>query len=463
MNFPKVSFGHVTVARIILFQKKPPVSEFTDSVLFALERKENVVHIRLADSDTFYVNIDSENPELIRKSGADLSALVSAKKIKKVSLVSSLDEELNIAFLEGMLLATYEFDRYKSEASRKSIPDEIHLDKSYCSQSVLQELLHVCESVKIARDWVNEPVNFLTAEKLAEEFTKLSASAGFSIEVFDKTKIENMKMGGILAVNLGSPNPPTFSIMEYKPANAVNSKPIVLVGKGVVYDTGGLSLKPTEGSMDFMKCDMAGGAVVGAVLGAVALNKLPLHIIGLVPATENRPSGNAFTPGDIITMFDGTTVEVLNTDAEGRLILADALAFARQYNPALVIDLATLTGSAARAIGKNAAVMMGTADEATKEKLKTSGFKTFERLVEFPLWDDYKESIKSDIADLNNIGGPEAGAITAGKFLEHFTSYPWLHLDIAAPAFLKAQEAYRTKGGTGYGVRLLYNFLKNYR
>jgi len=196
---------------------------------------------------------------------------------------------------------------------------------------------------------------------------------------------------------------------------------------------------------------------------AAAKNNLPIHLVGLIPATENRPSGNAITPGDIITMHSGKTVEVLNTDAEGRLILADALSYAKKYNPSLVIDLATLTGSAVRAIGKEGIVFMGNADESIKKELIEAGFDSFERLVEFPLWDDYNHHIQSDIADLKNIGTSEAGAISAGKFLEHFTDYPWLHLDIAGGAFMTAPFHYWVKGGTGIGVRLLYRFLEIFK
>jgi leucyl aminopeptidase len=264
----------------------------------------------------------------------------------------------------------------------------------------------------------------------------------------------------LLAVNAGAPNPPTFNILEYKPDGAVNQKPYVLVGKGVVYDTGGLSLKPTPNSMDEMKCDMAGAAAVAGAIYAIALSKLPLYVVGLIPATENRPDGNAITPGDVITMYSGTTVEVLNTDAEGRLILADALCYAAKYQPALVIDLATLTGAAARAIGKEGIVYMGTAPEAEKKALEKSGYAVHERLVEFPLWEEYDSHLESAIADLKNIGGAEAGAITAGKFLERFVQFPWLHLDIAGGAFLTSGDSYRGKQGTGIGVRLLYHFLK---
>ena len=211
--------------------------------------------------------------------------------------------------------------------------------------------------------------------------------------------------------------------MEWKPKEAVNKQAIVLVGKGIVYDTGGLSLKPTPNSMDMMKCDMGGSAAVVGTMYAIAKAKLNVHVVGLVPATDNRPSGNAYAPGDVITMHDGTSVEVLNTDAEGRLVMADALSYAKKYKPELVIDLATLTGAAARAIGKQGIVAMGN-DPKTMSELKASGKKVHERLAEFPFWEEYKDDLKSSIADLKNLGGAEAGAITAGKFFRAFYRLP---------------------------------------
>ncbi|HWY11559.1 MAG TPA: peptidase M17, partial [Bacteroidia bacterium] len=219
--------------------------------------------------------------------------------------------------------------------------------------------------------------------------------------------------------------------------------------------------KPTPNSMDLMKCDMAGGAAVGCTMYAIAKAKLKVHVIGLVPATDNRPGFNAFAPGDIITMMDGSTVEMLNSDAEGRMILADALHYAKKYSPELTIDLATLTGAAAAAIGQYGIVAMGNASEKHKSKLSESGNRVHERLAEFPFWDDYYELMKSDIADMKNIGGPYGGSITAGKFLEKFTNYPYIHLDIAGPAFVTGKDSYRGKGGTGVGVRLLFDFFAN--
>jgi leucyl aminopeptidase len=210
-----------------------------------------------------------------------------------------------------------------------------------------------------------------------------------------------------------------------------------------------------------MKCDMAGAAAVGCAMYAIAKAKLNVHVIALVPATDNRPGFNAFAPGDIITMMDGSTVEMLNSDAEGRMILADALHYAKKYKPALVMDLATLTGAAVAAIGTFAMVGMGTADESIKKKIHTAAETVNERIAEFPFWDDYNDLLKSDIADQKNIGGPYAGSITAGKFLQKFTDYPYFHLDIAGPAFLSAKDSYRGKGATGWGVRFLFDFFKN--
>src|SRR5690606_34768290 len=231
-------------------------------------------------------------------------------------------------------------------------------------EAMLMELRNIVQAVFHARDLVNEPLSFLTAECFSEQIAKMGSEAGFSVEIFNKKKIEALRMGGLLAVNKGSIDPPTFTIMEWKSEKANNNKPVVLVGKGVVYDTGGLSLKPTPKSMDYMKSDMAGGAAVAATVYAAAINKLPVHIIGLVPATDNRPDGNAYVPGDIVTMYDGTTVEIKNTDAEGRLLLADALSYAKKYDPQLVLDVATLTGSAEIITGPHAMVAMGNSGEA---------------------------------------------------------------------------------------------------
>ena len=411
----------------------------------------------------FLKEYDNENVrrEKTRRAANNMLAQIKHYKIDAVTLVNRCGLNTTYQYVEGLVLSNYQFLKYFTKAADLASPlKTINVHTDALSASDLEWLTIICEATCIARDLVNEPLSYLTAVQLSKEFEKLADNSGFSIQVLDKIQIEALKMGGLLAVNKGSVDPPTFNIMEYKPENPRNKQPIILVGKGVVYDTGGLNIKIA--GMEDMKCDMAGAAIAGTVIYAAAKAKLPLHIISLVPATDNRPGGNAYVAGDVLNMYDGTTVEMLNSDAEGRLILADALAFAKKYNPELVIDFATLTGAAARAVGAQATAYMGTADEAVKWQLENSGFSTYERLIEFPLWDEYGEMIKSSIADIKNIGGPEAGMITAGKFLEHFIDYPWLHLDIAGPAFLSAPDNYRPKGGTGVGVRLMLHFLKQY-
>ena len=318
---------------------------------------------------------------------------------------------------------------------------------------------NLVKAVSFAKDLVNEPVNYLDAPKFSELAVEMGKQCGFTAEVFDKAKIEALKMGGLLGVNQGSYTPPTFNIFTYQPANAVNKQPLVLVGKGVMFDTGGYSLK-TGDYMSDMKTDMAGAAAVLGTIMAVSLNKLPYYVIGLVPATDNKISANALVVDDIITISDGTTVEVQNTDAEGRLVLADALVYAKQFNPELVIDLATLTGAAA-AITGDLGIAMASNSKIAMEELKRSGEDVFERLMELPMWKEFEELLKSDIADLKNIGGRVGGASTAAKFLEHFTAYNWVHLDIAGPASVKANSGYKQVGGTAVGVRLLYNYIES--
>ncbi len=310
------------------------------------------------------------------------------------------------------------------------------------------------------RDMVNEPVAALNAAKLAEEIEKMGKLSGAKVEILNKKKIEALKMGGLLAVNKGSIDPPSFTIMDWKPKKAVNKKPYILVGKGVVFDTGGLNIK-TGDYMYNMKCDMAGAAAVACTIYAIAKANLPVHVIALVPATDNRLNGNAYVNGDVITMHDGTKVEIINTDAEGRMILADALSYAKKYDPKLVINVATLTGAAARAIGKYGIAAMQSKAEKEIDEMKLSGENVSERLVEFPLWKEYGELIKSEVGDIKNIGGTDGGAITAGKFLEHFTDYPFIHLDIAGPAFTEKSYNYFPSGGTGFTVRLLFDFIRN--
>jgi leucyl aminopeptidase len=415
--------------------------------------------LKSANGFVFFVK-DEQKQEELRVIGSKIMTYLT-KENSSLSFAGETDAILYIA--EGLLLSSYQFIKYFKDAEKKQIglkelffPEDINAKK-------LDELTAIIKAVFWARDRVNEPVSHLNATQLANHISLLGEETGLAVQILEKTQIESLKMGGLLAVNKGSIDPPTFTIVEYKPEKAINKKPIVLVGKGVVYDTGGLSLKPTPASMDVMKSDMAGAACVVGAIYLAAMQKLKVHVIALIPATDNRPGMNAYTPGDVITMYDGTTVEVLNTDAEGRMILADALAYSNKYKPELVIDAATLTGAAVKAIGTRASVIMGNADDKVFQALEKSGQDVHERVVRLPFWDDYATEIKSTIADLKNLGGPNAGMITAGKFLEHFVKSPYIHMDIAGPAWLDGKEDYKGQGGTGTGIRLLYNFLKKYK
>lgn len=417
-------------------------------------KKEPLQYLKATNGYIHVVNSTKQSAQQMRVHGFTCHKNLNAEKT--VTVIGDKKEDL-ITFLEGFLLSNYQFLKYLKEKKKYKI-EKINVLGNLSTED-LKELENIIASVNWARDMVNEPVSYLDAVRLAEEFQEKGAKGNYNVDVFEQTKIESLKMGGLLAVNQGSETPATFTTIEYKPKNAKNKKPYVLVGKGVVYDTGGLSLKPTANSMDFMKSDMGGAACMAATINAIALNKLPIHVIGLVPATDNRPGKNAYAPGDIVTMFDGTTVEVLNTDAEGRMVLADAIAYAGKFDPEFIINAATLTGASVRAIGVKTAVFMGNAKQKLMDKLEKSGQATHDRVVPFPFWDEWLEEMKSDIADLKNIGGPYAGMITAGKFLEHFTKHPFIHIDLSN-AFLHAPQNYLSKGATGAGVRLLYHFFK---
>ena len=406
--------------------------------------------------------VTNDDKEELRKDGYSLWVSLKKEKNEEVTVFDLAGtKDATLALVEGLVLSSYSFEKYKTEKKDGDIHlKEVQIASSAINLTDCKELQNICEALFIARDLVNEPVNKLDVKQLSKSVKELSVKYGFSVDIYSKSKIESLKMGGLLAVNRGSQDPPAFIVMEWKPEDAKNDSPVVLVGKGVVFDTGGINLKTPPGSLDDMKADMGGAASVIGTMVALASNRIPFHVIALVPATDNRPGLNAYVPGDIITMHNGKTVEVINTDAEGRMILADALSYADKYNPSLVIDLATLTGSAVMAIGQYGSVVMGTATDDSFEELERVGELVHERTVRFPFWKDYDELIKSEIADIKNLGGREAGAITAGKFLSHFTNHPWIHMDIAGPAFVNKEDNYRGNGGTGVGVRLLYEFFR---
>ena len=413
--------------------------------------------VRLKDGISHY-----KIREELRKTSYNMRQLI--KDNNHSELVVTSDKAYKGAledFAEGLILSFYSFGKYKSKGDDnggKNYPAKLLLHGDVTNTDIIW-LTEVTNAAYFTRDLINEPVNHLNASALAGEIKRIGDSAGFKVEVLTKGKIEALKMGGLLAVNKGSVDPPVFCILEWHPENCLNKKPFILVGKGIVYDTGGLNIKTGE-FMAGMNGDMAGASIVTGVMHIAAKTKIPLHIIALVPSTDNRPGGNAYTQGDIITMYNKMTVEIGNTDAEGRLILADAISYASKYDPELIIDIATLTGSAAMTFGNQAIALMTNADRKYINLLEECGNNVYERVAELPLWEEYGDLLKSDIADLKNIGGREAGAIIAGKFLERFAEYPLIHLDIAGTDMLKKDNYYRIKNGSGSGLRLLSAFLK---
>ncbi|MEE0889096.1 MAG: leucyl aminopeptidase family protein [Bacteroidales bacterium] len=407
------------------------------------------------ENKDFYAQIES-----FRKLGAKILDFCDKEYIKDLQFVSEVSKDFAMGFVEGMLLASYTFDNYKTDPKQMIHPfDNLFVINPFVESQDIEQSIVVVRAVEKCRDLVNEPYCSLNAEGLATAFVNISREAGIEVEVWHKDKIEQEKMGGLLAVNQGSIDPPTFTIMTYRPEGS-NESPLVLVGKGLVYDTGGLNLKPGD-YMNDMKEDMAGSAMMATAIYAIACLGLPIHVVGLFPSTDNRPGLNAYASGDIINMYDGTNVEVVNTDAEGRLILADALSYAKKLSPFLVVNAATLTGAAARAVGPYGIAAVEQDAQQYMQIMKEAGEKTYERLVQFPFWSEYDELIKSDIADIKNCGPGEAGMITAGKFLAHFTDYPFIHLDIAGVAMFDRKRDYILKGASGYGVRLIIEFVKS--
>jgi leucyl aminopeptidase len=426
-----------------------------ENTSFSFNRFTHYIHVMICPEELGY-----KSWEKLRKAGDKLLYFLNKRKINEAIIISfNVEKSFTLAFTEGMALGGYNFGKYKTPGENQERFSKIVIYGDSFYQKEIDDLNNLTEACYHTRDLVNEPANELTAEIFADRIRELATSAGLHVDVLDKDKITELGMTGLLTVNKGSVEKPAFIILEWKPAYSDNDQPYVLVGKGLVFDTGGINLKPGN-SLDGMKSDMAGGAAVFGTMYALAKNNSPVHVVGLIPATDNRLGGQAMVPGDVIRMANGKTVEVINTDAEGRIILADALHYAKKYNPAIVIDLATLTGSAAMAIGKYGVVGMHSNALPEMGRLIESSYNVYERVVEFPFWEEYDKEIESDIADIRNLGlGKGAGAITAGKFLSNFIDYPWIHLDIAGMAFMDGRESYLGKGGTAVGVRLLYDFL----
>ncbi|WP_298135648.1 leucyl aminopeptidase [Acidiferrobacter sp.] len=363
--------------------------------------------------------------------------------------------------LEQAVVATedalYRFDRLKTRAPARPVPQSCIFGTPVGPEAAAREALAagsaIARAVSFAKDLANLPGNMCTPSYLAEQAQGLGTRAGLKVSVLEKTDMETLGMGALLAVARGTHEPAKLIVLEYH-GNGT-SAPIALVGKGVTFDAGGISLKPPA-NMDEMKFDMCGAATVLATVQAAAELTLPINLIGIVPATENLPGGSAIKPGDIVTSLSGQTIEILNTDAEGRLILCDALSYAERFKPAAVIDIATLTGACVIALGAQAGGLMSN-DEALAHELEQAGQEAADRIWPLPLWEEYQKQLDSNFADMANIGGREAGTITAACFLSRFTeAYPWAHLDIAGIAYKSGKE----KGATGRPIPLLVEFLR---
>ncbi len=377
------------------------------------------------------------------------------------------------AVVEGVLLGLYEWREHRN-APRERGPVEsltiVEFDESRLAavESGAQAGEGIAAGVNRARDLVNEPPNYLMPANLAQAAVKMAQNAGVKCLVHDINWMREQKMGALLGVTQGSANPPQFIELDYQGSDAA---PIIFVGKGITFDSGGISLKPAEG-MEAMKNDMGGAAAIIGAVEAAARLKLPVHVMGLIPTCENLPSGTAYRPADVLTARNGKTIEIISTDAEGRLILADALCYAADFKPRAVIDLATLTGACVIALGENVAAGFFCNDDELSRQIKIASNNTNEKLWRLPLYDEYRDKVRSDNADIKNTGGRYGGVGTSAVFLEEFTSYPWAHWDIAGMATDKAGYTaltprmslpYVIRGGTGFGVRALADLVRNWK
>ena len=402
----------------------------------------------------------SKAGQFIRNSGIKQFAF----PIKKLESFS--EAELAESFVTGILLGIYQFNEFKTlERDKiKEISEAILLGEKDEEIKLIGDGLRtgeiISEAVYMARDLVNGPSNQVTPTVLAEKAQQIAKEHGMEIQVFEVSQAEAMGMGAFVAVAKGSQEPGKFIVLEYNKGKGLDT--IALVGKGITFDSGGISIKPSE-NMDRMKDDMSGAAAVLATLQAASILQLPFHLVGVMPATENLPSGKAYKPGDILKTLSGQTVEVISTDAEGRLILSDALTYSLRYQPKAIIDLATLTGACVIALGDFVIGLFGN-DRSLLKRIEEASMKAGEKVWELPLWEEYFEYLKSDVADFRNVGTRAAGAIIGGIFLSKFVEkIPWVHLDIAGPASIEKERPYVPRGGTGIGVRLLLQLLRDWK
>jgi leucyl aminopeptidase len=401
---------------------------------------------------------DSDN-ELIRRAGGRIASFVKTRPFERILISTRTLVKAGlspIAMLEGVLLGSYEFRRYRKEQTtdRQTLKEIFLLHDEDLIDEVRWSRI-ICDATCFARDLINTPAIDMTPSDLA---MIASSIKGVSTRVIEKKQAKKMGLNAFLAVSKGSSEPPKFIVMNYKKGGSPH---IVLIGKSITFDSGGVSLKRAEG-LHKMKYDMSGGAAVLGVMKAVSELGLNLNITGILPATENMPGGGAIKPGDIVKTIDGKSIEIVSTDAEGRLTIADAMGYAKQLKPSLMIDIATLTGAASIAFGNETIIMFGN-DESLIEKIKDASDRSGERVWQMPIYDEYREYLKSDVADIKNSSGRKGALATSGYFLREFAGdIPWVHLDIAGTAWAEKGSHYNPPGGTGTGVRLLMYFLKEF-
>ena len=464
-------FKDTNIEKCLSFLNKDDKDRILDTVSLDMSNGESGDYLLIAGDSKIkriiFFNLGDKkklNNDKLRAIGSKVYSLVNSKKIKSIhidtdSFSLKTDDKVQ-SFSEGLILGSYKFEDYKSNKNKNNHLSKITL-LGNIDIKIVNKAKVLADSVCFARDLGNHPANILTPTYFANESKRIAKAKNMKCTVYDVSKFEKMGLGSFYGVARGAKEPAKMIIVEYK-GGSKSQKPIALIGKGLTFDTGGISLKPGA-RMDEMKFDMCGGATVMGLMNAVSILQPKLNILFAIGATENMPGSDAQRPGDIVTAYNGKTIEVLNTDAEGRLVLADVLSYVnKNFKPQFMIDFATLTGAVLVALGNRASGLMGN-DEKLINKIKNSAETTGEKVWELPLWPEYSKDIQGKYADIQNLGKAGAGTITAGAFLKEFVGdTPWCHLDIAGTAWGPKEPSYQPKvGATGVAVRMIYNLLED--